>query len=77
MWNTEFILWGLFLSSTWNIVSLTFERYVACTVLFPILLAADHTCVCICVTSAGKSKDVPTQSHLQLYTLLHLEKPYT
>ena len=26
LWNTEFILWGLFLCSTWNIVSLTFER---------------------------------------------------
>ena len=26
LWNTEFLLWGLFLSSTWNIVSLTFER---------------------------------------------------
>ena len=26
MWNTKFMLWGLFASSTWNIVALTFER---------------------------------------------------
>ena len=26
MWNTKFLLWGLFVSSTWNIVLLTFER---------------------------------------------------
>ena len=28
MWNTKFLLWGLFTSSTWNIVALTFERFV-------------------------------------------------
>ena len=26
MWNTKFLLWGLFKSSTWNLVVLTFER---------------------------------------------------
>ena len=26
LWNTQFLLWGLFLCSTWNIVVLTFER---------------------------------------------------
>ncbi len=26
LWNTKFLLWGLFVSSTWNIVTLTFER---------------------------------------------------
>ena len=26
MWNIKFMLWGLFASSTWNIVALTFER---------------------------------------------------
>ena len=28
LWNTEFLLWGLFGSSTWNIVLLTLERFV-------------------------------------------------
>ena len=26
MWNSKFLLWGLFKSSTWNLVVLTFER---------------------------------------------------
>ena len=26
VWNTETLLWGLFTSSTWNIVILTIER---------------------------------------------------
>ena len=26
VWNTKLLLWGLFTSSTWNIVVLTFER---------------------------------------------------
>ena len=26
IWNTKFFLWGLFVSSTWNIVVLTIER---------------------------------------------------
>ena len=29
MWNTKFLLWGLFISSTWNIVALTFERFIS------------------------------------------------
>ena len=28
MWNTKFLLWGLFKSSTWNLFVLTFERYL-------------------------------------------------
>ena len=28
LWKTEFIHYGLFLSSTWNIVTLTVERFV-------------------------------------------------
>ena len=26
VWNSQAILWGLFDSSTWNLVTLTFER---------------------------------------------------
>ena len=26
LWNTKSLLWGLFKSSTWNLVALTFER---------------------------------------------------
>ena len=26
LWNTKLFLWGFFISSTWNMVSLTFER---------------------------------------------------
>ena len=26
LWNTKFLMWGLFKSSTWNLVTLTFER---------------------------------------------------
>ena len=26
MWNNQFLLWALFVSSTWNIVTMTFER---------------------------------------------------
>ena len=26
LWNTQLLLWGFFLCSTWNIVALTFER---------------------------------------------------
>ena len=26
LWNAQNLLWGLFLSSTWNLVSLSFER---------------------------------------------------
>ena len=28
MWNNQFLLWALFVSSTWNIVTMTFERWV-------------------------------------------------
>ena len=28
LWNSEFLLWGLYGSSTWNIVILTVERFV-------------------------------------------------
>ena len=28
VWNTYLPLWGLLVSSTWNLVALTFERYV-------------------------------------------------
>ena len=28
LWKTEFLLWGLNVSSTWNIVTLTIERFV-------------------------------------------------
>ena len=28
LWNTKFLLWGLFIASTWNIVTMTIERYV-------------------------------------------------
>ena len=28
LWNTEFLLWGLFFASTWNIVAMTIERFV-------------------------------------------------
>ena len=28
MWNTKSFLWGVLVSSTWNIVFLTFERYM-------------------------------------------------
>ena len=28
LWNSEFLSFGLFLSSTWNIVVLTIERFV-------------------------------------------------
>ena len=27
LWNTQALLWGLFKSSTWNLVALTIERY--------------------------------------------------
>ena len=27
LWNTRSLVWGLFKSSTWNLVALTFERY--------------------------------------------------
>ena len=26
VWNTRILLWGFFVSSTWNLVALTFER---------------------------------------------------
>ena len=26
LWNTEFLQWGLFFASTWNIVTITVER---------------------------------------------------
>ena len=26
MWNNQFLLWALFVLSTWNIVTMTFER---------------------------------------------------
>ena len=26
LWNTKFLLWGLFIASTWNIVTMTIER---------------------------------------------------
>ena len=28
LWNTEFLLWGLFFASTWNIAAMTIERYL-------------------------------------------------
>ena len=28
LWNSELFLWAIFRSSTWNLVTLTFERYV-------------------------------------------------
>ena len=28
LWNTRFMLWGFFVPSTWNLVAMTFERYV-------------------------------------------------
>ena len=28
LWNTQMFLWGFLTSSTWNMVSLTFERYI-------------------------------------------------
>ena len=31
LWKTEFLLWGLNVSSTWNIVTLTIERFVRTT----------------------------------------------
>ena len=27
LWNSQLLLWGFFLSSTWNLVTLTFERF--------------------------------------------------
>ena len=27
LWNTEFLQWGFFFASSWNIVAITVERY--------------------------------------------------
>ena len=28
LWNTEFLLWALFISSTWHMLAMTIERYL-------------------------------------------------
>ena len=32
LWNSQLLLWGFFVSSTWNLVTLTFERFVTARV---------------------------------------------